>query len=57
MSRVPNFPPKNPDELQEEIEQIINPSTPAARRARAQFKRDVLARIREEIERANPKAR
>jgi len=57
MNRVPNIPPRRPDDPLEEIEQIINPTTPAARRAKAEFIRDELARISKEIDQAKRKSR
>ena len=55
MSRVPNVPAPPTDDPLYEIEQIIHPTTPTARRSKAEFIRDELARIGNEIDRAKPR--
>ena len=55
MSRVPNVSAQRPDDPLYEVEQIIHPTTSAARRAKAEFIRDELARIANEIDQAKRK--
>ena len=49
-ARVPNVPAK-PASIMDEVEQIIDPTTPEAKRQKAEFIRDELARIGNEIDR------
>lgn len=48
--RVPSIPPRKSSVL-DDIEQIVNPTTPEAKRDKAEFIRDELARIGNEIDR------